>query len=626
MSEKFTESDNRIFHAAITSNDAATVGDMVAKGISVESIVDGVSPLYAAACLGECNRHGMIKLLVAAGADPNRRMLSTERAAELRTALNGAAASAYLGPMNLLLDYGADPRLADDFDRTAAHLLIEQATDSLVEMAGPACHVIARMLDKGVPVNHPDGEGSTLLHYAIRARWPEVMVDLLLDRGADINARDDDGCTPLNYAHDVEVARMLLDRGADIRNIDNKGQGVFHRRVSQALIGDGGPDVALYLLQRGALSNQEDFEGRTAQQAVASATDHDDYDAAQALQVALSTLNARAAIQGVAARVAAGVDPARVPESATTNLRPLTVDARNAFHLAAVTNDAATIRDLLAAGMTPETPLGSVRPLFSAARNPISDSPEIIDLLVGAGADPNRKTAGHDSNWDPRTPLNGAALAGNLRVAARLLDHGADPRITDGIGRTAAHILLQQVTPAFADEDGVCSVLGRLLDSGILINQRDEDGRTVLHNAIAARWHLPVVSAVLDRGADINARDRKGRTALYYAEDPTLVRALIERGADINSIDSSGKTAFHVLVEKGSLDLHGTLELPLLMLQNGANPRQPDKSGITALQILEYPDIATMPAIRTIRAAIAACDASVAMREAIRAPKSEFRP
>ena len=81
-------------------------------------------------------------------------------------------------------------------------------------------HVVEAWLDLGTPsrVNAVDAAGSTALHYAVLAPYPEA-IELLLSCSASINARNQQAATPLLLAaikaHHTTVVRLLV-AGADL--------------------------------------------------------------------------------------------------------------------------------------------------------------------------------------------------------------------------------------------------------------------------------------------------------------------------------------------------------------------------------------------------------------------------
>ena len=76
---------------------------------------------------------------------------------------------------------------------------------------------IRALLDQGVDVNAPQGDGATALHWAVHLNDHET-VSALLDAGAEVDATNDLQVAPLLIAAtsgDAAVVRLLLDAGAD---------------------------------------------------------------------------------------------------------------------------------------------------------------------------------------------------------------------------------------------------------------------------------------------------------------------------------------------------------------------------------------------------------------------------
>lgn len=70
----------------------------------------------------------------------------------------------------------------------------------------------------------------------------------------------------------------------------------------------------------------------------------------------------------------------------------------------------------------------ALRPLHSAAS---AGNARVVELLLRAGADPNARQHG---GW---TPIHAAAQSGNVAVIQLLLQHGADARLANDTGATA---------------------------------------------------------------------------------------------------------------------------------------------------------------------------------------------
>jgi ankyrin repeat protein len=138
------------------------------------------SPLFLAALAGDRDN---IALLLAKGADPNRKM-------------------------DLLGMFPTSPLFA------------------AVGFGDPA--VIQALLKGGANVHEKDSDSMTALHWVVVAHHPEA-VEALLAGGADVNAVDRFGYTPLQYAATIDfgdsaTATVLLKAGANPNIKDKEGK------------------------------------------------------------------------------------------------------------------------------------------------------------------------------------------------------------------------------------------------------------------------------------------------------------------------------------------------------------------------------------------------------------------
>ena len=79
--------------------------------------------------------------------------------------------------------------------------------------------------------------------------------------------------------------------------------------------------------------------------------------------------------------------------------------------------------------------VGTAYPLHQAASN--GDQPT-VRLLIDRGDNVNEKNG---AGW---TPLMDAAFVGHVGIAKMLLEHGADPTLTNNQGQTALTLARQQ--------------------------------------------------------------------------------------------------------------------------------------------------------------------------------------
>jgi ankyrin repeat protein len=163
---------------------------------------------------------------------------------------------------------------------------------------------------------------------------------------------------------------------------------------------------------------------------------------------------------------------------------------------------------------------------------------EIARLLIDAGADPTRRTAGRRPGWLPlRCAIASAGSgAGNEPIVVLLLDHGAVPDDHDlylaGFAAEAPRLLrllvgrhpeaaaaAEQALAAPVSENDAESV-GVLLEAGADPRRyRDDDGRpaSALDEAVRAVCGAELVELLLAHGADPDAPGRDGRSPYRVA-------------------------------------------------------------------------------------------------------------
>ncbi len=233
----------------------------------------------------------------------------------------------------------------------------------------------------------------------------------------------------------------------------------------------------------------------------------------------------------------------------------------------------------------------------------LQNSPDLINAPDGSGHTPLEKAAingwikvaaflldhGADVNAGRGSALNQAANAGNRAMVEFLLSRGADINAKAWEGKTPLHT---------AAEEGFQAVTEVLLANKADVNALNRGGVTPLFLAASA-GREKIVQMLLAAGAKVNLKDDKGRTVLDYAmrNSPEIFQALLDAGTNPNTEDSSGRTPLSYAAERDNPKVvklllaakadpnGGKLDAPLLcaihkpdlasaefLLQAGANP------------------------------------------------------
>lgn len=230
-----------------------------------------------------------------------------------------------------------------------------------------------------------------------------------------------------------------------------------------------------------------------------------------------------------------------------------------------------------------------------------TNNPEIVDMLIKAGADVNaischtRDTVLHiaascdaspaimirllkaGADVNARDSSNSTPLFRSLRSPENmqiLINAGADVNAKDDLGNTPLlNGAMRHYILAYAEV---------LVKAGANINERDSKyGRTAFLTAAAENENPDMLTEFARLGADIHARDSSGLTALMnvgnFGNAPGVIRRLVELGVDVNATTEAGKTALMY----AAIDCHSDAVATLIEL--GADVGSRDQDGRNAL-------------------------------------------
>ena len=274
-----------------------------------------------------------------------------------------------------------------------------QGAPPLIEAAEGGDRVaVSRLLDQGAAVDVRAVDGTTALHWAVRADRLDT-VRLLLESGADAGAADRYGVTPLYLAAEngsAGVIAALLDAGADVNGVAPIGETALMTAVRT-----GALEAISLLLDRGADVDARDREfEQTA--------------------LMLAVREAHPEVVALLLRRGADVD-ARTRVGPTPNFVPPCKGTGCGSEGVGINRGGLPDRGRRAAAA------GGMTSLNYAARD---GRTEEARLLLDAGADVELAEA------NGIRPLLMALLNDQLAVARLLLEHDADVNADDFWGRT----------------------------------------------------------------------------------------------------------------------------------------------------------------------------------------------
>ncbi|KXT04375.1 hypothetical protein AC578_3584 [Pseudocercospora eumusae] len=265
-----------------------------------------------------------------------------------------------------------------------------------------------------------------------------------------------------------------------------------------------------------------------------------------------------------------------IAEKADSRPRPASLDSEassfdaDALHNAIISNDTATLTQLLSQGADPTTTFGELQrtPLHLAAH---LNHHTCISTLLDHGA----VMITEDAKGD--TPLHLAAWAGNVETLNILVSHGADVDWLSGRDGysplwcaisahqiDAARLLLKHgarvslkangLMPlhqaAVTSQSAMCELL---IDRGAKIDCLDDDRNTPLHYASAC-GSIASVKALLRAGADIEAEQTYGLRPVHWAAHKNhveVVEFLLDHGAKLDVKAEEGATPLHLAASRG---------------------------------------------------------------------------
>jgi ankyrin repeat protein len=421
----------------------------------------------------------LVELMLNYDTDPNAKN------GEGQTALFCAINCRRIDLVNLLLDHGADPNLPGPkhilwpavhqpriLELLLAHGATPTKTPGIMELAASikCLDTISILLKAGVSPNIKKDGIYTPLCSAIRDNSVEV-VDLLLANGADPNLAAAEYPTfKCVTHHHPQLLPKLVAAGANLR----EPKGILETAVKHNSL-----DALTYLLKQGVNPNDRNADGCTA------LTTAIREDRGEFVDLLLAN-GADPSVRGEDWPICMAVKrPAILRKLLPRVQNPRAV--RGVIEMAVVANQLESVKLLLAAGISVEDKNGGVfSPLTTAIRE---IHPEIVRfLLTEGGADPNSP-----GEHLPIIKALRRLQPGHPEIIEMLLDAGADINLM----YRGWNAVLQAV------ENGDSKILALLVKKGgpADLQAKDESGRPVIDIVTERGWDEAVTILVGERSS-----------------------------------------------------------------------------------------------------------------------------
>lgn len=471
------------------------------------------------------------------------------------TALFVACKSSHLKTIEVLIKGGADPNIICESinegrsRRSSRASLPKEKSSSACERGYTALHALCKnkvwgkeassqaaqsvkvLLQAGANVHAMDPIGSTALHYALNSSI--AWIKPLLDAGAEPAAENDNGETPLHSPSSLgnEALSLLLESGkVDINKPRAKdGMTPLLCRLSRVTgYRSDDPKIIDFLTYMPDV-NATDSKGDGP------------------LHLALRRLCCDHAL--IDALLAAGTDPNLKNAVGNTPLHEMKNDVSQEI-----------MKSLLLAGADLEIRNNKGQSVIFAQLSPckaLRDKSKILDHLASEGARLDTRDYKGRTLWH--------CAIDSLDTISLLQSLGVDPLVSDYDGNTPLHEVITDKSLKRKRE-----VLERLIEMGMDINQRNHQGRTVLHTVCSRddfvlSRHGDTVYMVLDyvlkqSSECLTVSDHKGIQPLHIAAtiSETFVLKILNAGADICAATHEKMTVLHLAArarQSGIIDI-----------------------------------------------------------------------
>lgn len=219
-----------------------------------------------------------------------------------------------------------------------------------------------------------------------------------------------------------------------------------------------------------------------------------------------------------------------------------------------------------------------------------SKDPEIIALLVAAGADPAHRRG---DGWTPMHMAARYSASPEMLVALVLSGGDVNAIVDAGPRRLRDRIAFARrgTTPLMiaAQASRPHGILSTLIAAGADLDAMDRNRRTALHYAARDHGNPAITALLIAAEAEVDAADDEGWTPLHLAatrnQNAMVTETLLRGGADADATAGGGQTPIQQAAG------HNTAEVLGLLFTHASDPCEPDDDGRAAFRLAEANDL-----------------------------------
>ncbi|KAF5296333.1 hypothetical protein FQA39_LY12550 [Lamprigera yunnana] len=433
--------------------------------------------------------------------------------------------------------------------------------------------IIEMLLSFGAKINIADGSGNTPLHLACQNYCNLIIVEKLLQCNADVNLRNMEGDLPLHCAlkNDLpDIADLFLPpKWYQLRFLPKTL--IFASSVElnvQNKVGDTPLLLAIKYNHMSIASKLLNYVDTKVENAMAHSCLHnavENHNSKFVLQLCCNKFDINAiSSNGSPLQLALNskqIDIAYLLISSGANFDDCLHDAiksGNEEIVSKILHNGADINKQNIDGLTPllqaiDSGHSNIAALLvknganvhlmdhngrSAVYSAVSKNyRRLLSLLYLEGADVNKSTNDGD------VPLVCAAKSYYYTIFKMLISFKADVNCSDGNGWSPLHAIIKSQP----------SLIDVLLQNDVNAFAETRDGHSCLHFA-AQVGSVEAVTKLVNVGLDVNKRTNDGNTPILcnvieYPNRP-IIELLVKNGADINITNSTGNCCLHYLASK----------------------------------------------------------------------------